>query len=258
MLLDYDDDGPGPVVVLLHGFPLDRSMWSFQRSSIGSIYRLITPDLRGHGQTAAPDGVYTVDAMADDVIETLDALQLTDPVHLGGLSMGGYIALSIAERYPERLGSLMLINTRAAADTPEQAAKREEEARAIEASGDIEPLVQASIARMFAESTTQQHPELVRRLHSHMSRTVPRAVVGALRGLAHRPDRTDLLPRITVPTLVVAGLEDQVVPIAEARAMAAAIPGSHFVAVPHAGHLAPLENHQATDAAILGFLESLW
>ncbi len=119
MLLDFDDDGPGPVVVLLHGFPLDRTMWSFQRSSVGSIYRLITPDLRGHGHSAAPEGVYSVDAMADDVIETLDALQLTGPVHLGGLSMGGYVALSIAERYPERVKALMLINTRAAGDSPE-------------------------------------------------------------------------------------------------------------------------------------------
>ena len=258
MLLDFDDDGPGPVVVLLHGFPLDRSMWTHQRASIGSIYRLITPDLRGHGRSAAPDGVYSVDEMADDVIETLDALQLTEPVVLGGLSMGGYIALSIAERYPERLKGLMLINTRAAGDDPEAARKREEQANAIEASGDIEPLVVASLGKLFAEATTQAHPEVVRRLHSHMSHTPARAVVGALRGLATRPDRTGFLPGIAIPTLVVAGLEDAIVPIAEARAMAAAIPGSHFVAVPHAGHLAPLENHQATDAAILGFLESLW
>ncbi len=258
MLLDFDDDGPGPVVVLLHGFPMDRTMWSFQRSSVGSIYRLITPDLRGHGRSAAPDGVYMVDAMADDVIETLDALQLTEPIHLGGLSMGGYIALSIAQRYPERLKALMLINTRAAADAPEAAAKREEQAREIEASGTTEPIIAAMLPKLFAESTVQTHPELVKRLHTHMSHTPPRAVVGTLRGLAARPDRTALLPRITIPTLVIAGLEDAVVPIAEARAMAAAIPQSHFVAVPHAGHLAPLENHQATDAAILGFLESLW
>ncbi len=258
MLLDFDDDGPGPVVVLLHGFPLDRSIWAHQRASVGAIYRLITPDLRGHGRSAAPEGVYTIDAMADDVIETLDALQLTEPLILGGLSMGGYIALSIAERYPERLKGLILLNTRAAADTPEGAAKREEQAREIEGSGDVEPLVAAALPKLFAEATARDHPEVVRRLHAHMSRTPARAVVGALRGLATRPDRTAFLPKIAVPTLVIAGLEDAIVPIAEAREMAAAIPGSHLVAVPHAGHLTPLENHQATDAAILGFLESLW
>ena len=258
MLLAFDDDGPGPVVVLLHGFPMDRTMWSFQRSSVGSIYRLITPDLRGHGHSAAPDGVYPVDAMADDVIETLDALQLTEPVHLGGLSMGGYVALSIAERYPERIKALMLINTRAGADSPEAAAKREEQAREIEANGTTEPMITAILPKLFGPLTQETHPELVKRLHTHMSATPARAVVGALRGLAARPDRTAFLPQITVPTLVVAGLDDALVPIAEARAMAAAIPAAHFVAVPHAGHMSPLEKHQAVDAAILGFLESLW
>lgn len=258
MLLDFDDDGPGPVVVLLHGFPLDRTLWSFQRSSVGAIYRLITPDLRGHGHSAAPDGIYTVDDMADDVIETLDALQLDAPLVLGGLSMGGYIALSIAERYPERLKALMLLNTRAAADAPEVAAKRQEQANEIEATGRIEPFVEASLAKLFADSTRRDHPEIVRRTHAQMSRTPARAVMGTLRGLSTRPDRTEILPQIAVPTLVVAGLDDAVIPTAEARAMAAAIPNAHFVAVPHAGHLAPLENHQATDAAILGFLESTW
>ena len=258
MQLDFDDDGPGPVVVLLHGFPMDRSIWSHQRSSIGAIYRLITPDLRGHGRTAAPDGIYSIDAMADDVIETLDALQLTEPLVLGGLSMGGYVALSIAERYPDRIKALILTNTRAAADTPEAAAKREQNAHWVESSGDIEPVIAAMIPKLFAESTVKNHPEVVKKLHQHMSRTVPRAVVGALRGMAARPDRTDFLSRIAVPTLVIAGIEDAVVPPAEARAMAKAIPSGHFVEVPHAGHLAPLENHQATDAAILGFLESLW
>ena len=258
MLLDFDDDGPGPVVVLLHGFPMDRSIWSHQRASIGALYRLITPDLRGHGRTAAPDGIYAIDAMADDVIETLDRLQLTDPLVLGGLSMGGYVALSIAERYPERLKGLILTNTRAASDSPEAAAKREQNAHWVESSGDVEPVVAAMIPKLFAESTVKTHPEVVKKLHHHMSRTVPRAVVGALRGMAARPDRTDLLPRITVPTLVIAGIEDAIVPPAEARAMAEAIPHGHFVEIPHAGHLAPLENHQAADAAILGFLESLW
>ena len=258
MLLPFDDDGPGPVVVLLHGFPLDRTMWSFQRSSVGSIYRLITPDLRGHGHCAAPDGDYSVDAMADDVIETLDALQLAEPLVLGGLSMGGYVALSIAERYPDRLKALMLLNTRASGDSPETAANRREQARTVEASGDTEPVVAAMLPKLFVPSTFEAHPELITRTHHQMSRTPARALVGTLRGLAGRPDRTAFLPKISVPTLVVASLEDAIVPTAEAREMAAAIPRSHFIAIPHAGHMAPLENHQAVDAAILGFLESLW
>src|SRR3954469_20533215 len=116
MLLNYADDGPGPVVVLIHGFPMDLSMWEAQRGTLGSMYRVIAPDLRGHGRSAAPEGIYPIDEMADDVVEMLDALRITEPVVVGGLSMGGYVALSMAVRYPKRLRGLMLFNTRAGAD----------------------------------------------------------------------------------------------------------------------------------------------
>src|SRR3954468_10571235 len=131
MLLNYTDDGPGPVVVLIHGFPLDLSMWDSQRTTIGSMYRVIAPDLRGHGRSAAPEGIYPIDDMADDVVEMLDALRIGEPVVVGGLSMGGYVALSLAARYPKRLRGLMLINTRAVADSPEAARVREDLAQQV-------------------------------------------------------------------------------------------------------------------------------
>lgn len=258
MLLAFDDDGPGPVVVLLHGFPLDRSMWSHQQASVGAIYRVIAPDLRGHGTTAAPDGVYPVDALADDVIETLDALQLTGPVVLGGLSLGGYVALSIADRYPGRLKALMLLNTRASADTPEAAQLRREAADEVERTHDVEPVVARMLPRLFAAGFVRDHPDVVARFHGRMSRMVPRAVAGTLRGMADRPDRTEVLGRIQVPTLVVSGSEDQVIPAEETERMVAALPRATHVVVPGAGHLAPVENPKVVDAAILGFLQTLW
>ena len=258
MHLAFDDVGPGPVVVLLHGFPFDRWMWTHQRASVGSLYRLIIPDLRGHGTSAAPDGIYTVDAMADDVLELLDGLQLTEPVVIGGHSMGGYLALSIASRHPERVRALMLMNTRASADTPESARAREELARQVEATGKAEPVVAAMLPKLFSRATFEHHPELVARMHDRMARTPARAVAGTLRGLATRPDRTDDLAKIGVPTLVLAGAEDQLIPFEESAAMARGLEGSKLVTVADAGHVAPLENHGATDAAILGFLQSLW
>lgn len=258
MLLSFDDDGPGPVVVLLHGFPLDRSMWSHQLASVGSIYRVIVPDLRGHGTTAAPDGIYTIDAMADDVIETLDALQLTAPLVVGGLSMGGYVALSLAERYPERLRALMLMNTRASADTPEAAAARLETAAEVERTGDVEPVVAKMLPKLFAPNTFRRHPEVVARMHARMSRMTARAVAGSLRGMVARPDRSALLPRIAVPTLVLAGAEDQVIPAEESEKMAGALPKGRLITIPDSGHLSPVENHPAVDAAILDFLQTLW
>ena len=113
MRLAYSDEGPGPVVVLLHGFPLSNAMWEEQLSGIGSIYRIIAPDLRGHGESPAPEGVYTMDEMADDVVELLDFLSISERIVLGGLSMGGYVALSLVVRYPERVRGLMLFGTRA-------------------------------------------------------------------------------------------------------------------------------------------------
>ncbi|WP_435017026.1 alpha/beta fold hydrolase [Tundrisphaera sp. TA3] len=258
MLLSFDDDGPGPVVVLLHGFPLDRSMWSHQQASVGSIYRVIAPDLRGHGTSAAPDGVYSVDEMADDVIELLDALQLHEPLTLGGLSMGGYVALSIAERYPDRIRALMLMNTRASADSEETARLREEMATEVDRTGDIEPVIAKMLPRLFSLSSFQEHPETVARLHGRMSRMTARAVAGTLRGLATRPDRMALLPNIKVPTLVIAGAEDQIVPAEETDRMAGALPNARLVTIAGAGHLAPIEKHEAVDAAILDFLQALW
>jgi pimeloyl-ACP methyl ester carboxylesterase len=255
MLLAYDDDGPGPVVVLLHGFPLDRTMWSHQRSSIGSMYRVISPDLRGHGTSAAPDGIYSVDEMADDVIELLDALQLDQPIVIGGLSLGGYVALSIAIRHPERVKRLMLLNSRAAADSPEAARNRELTANQIEATGDSSSFLDGILPKLFAKSTIENHPELLKRWRSRMAKIPSRTIVGTLRGLATRPDRSGDLAKITVPTLVIAGAEDQIVPLDESTRMAGAFPDARLIVVPAAGHLAPLENHQAADSAILAFLE---
>ena len=120
----------------------------------GSIYRVIAPDLRGHGETAAPEGVYTMEQMADDVIELLDALQISEPIVLGGLSMGGYVALALVARYPERVRGLMLMDTRAAADTPEAAPEpRGDLAGRSRRRGRVEPVVEGMLPRLFSGTT---------------------------------------------------------------------------------------------------------
>ena len=257
MILAYNDNGPGPVVVLLHGFPLDRSMWSWQETTLGSIYRVITPDLRGHGQSAAPEGIYTMEAMAEDVIETLDALQLTEPVVLGGLSMGGYVALALIDEYPERFRALMLIDTKAEGDTPEAARGREELAGGVEAAGNSAAVAAALLPKLFSETTRQRRPQLIARMREVMEKTPARAVAGALRGMAARQDRTAELAQIAVPTLVLVGANDAITPPNEAQKMAEAIPDAQIVIIPDAGHLAPYENPEATNEAMLHFLRGL-
>jgi pimeloyl-ACP methyl ester carboxylesterase len=257
MRLAYSDEGPGPAVVLLHGFPLGRGMWKDQTHGLGSIYRVIAPDLRGHGDSPAPEGDYTIDGMADDVVELLDTLGLDVPIVLGGLSMGGYVALSLVKRHPGRVRALLLMDTRAAADSPEAAAKREELARAVLAAGHPGPAVEAMMPRLFAPTTLKERPERVAPLRELMERNTARGVVGALRAMASRPDRTADLASIRVPTLVMVGEQDVITPPAEAQGLADAIPGARLEVIPEAGHLAPYENHAVANAVILRFLDGL-
>ncbi|WP_165224601.1 alpha/beta fold hydrolase [Aquisphaera insulae] len=257
MRLACSDSRSSPILVLLHGFPLSRAMWDGQIEALGSVCRIIAPDLRGHGESDAPDGVYAMDEMADDVIELLDAMGITQPVVLGGLSMGGYVALSLVLRYPERVCGLMLMDTRAAADTPETARGREETARTVLHEGDGHSMIETMIPRLFSKSTREKLPHKVGAMLAVMERTSSQGIAGALRGMAVRPDRRDDLSKITVPTLVLVGEDDAVSPVDEAREIAGRIPQARLVVIPGAGHLSPFENPTATNAAILGFLAEL-
>jgi pimeloyl-ACP methyl ester carboxylesterase len=232
-------------------------MWQEQVSGVGSIYRVIAPDLRGHGESPAPEGVYTMDEMADDVVELLDSLSISEQVVLGGLSMGGYVALSLVVRYPDRVRGLMLFDTRAGADTLEAAQNREASARAILAADAVKELVDAMIPKLFAPITLEQRPERVEPLRAVMENNTPRGIAGALRGMAIRLDRRADLPGIRVPTLVLVGEHDAITPSAEAKALAAAIPGAELEVIPESGHMAPYENPSAANAVILRFLKSL-
>src|SRR5262249_37907006 len=161
------------------------------------------------GDSAAPDGVvYTMDTMAGDVIELLDALQITQPVVVGGLSMGGYVAQALWARYPQRIRALMLMDTRAAADTPEAARAREGLARTVEASGSTRPVVDGMLPKLLSEETRKHRADLIPPVRAMMERNSPRSVAATLRGLAQRPDRADMLSSITVPTLVLVGAHD--------------------------------------------------
>jgi pimeloyl-ACP methyl ester carboxylesterase len=255
--LAYSDEGTGRPVVLLHGFPLSRAMWSAQISGIRSSCRVIAPDLRGHGDSPAPQGAYTMDEMADDVVEALDELHIAEPIVLGGLSMGGYVAFSIMARYPNRVRGLILMDTRASADTLEAARDREASAQAVLAANSPLPVVEKMLPRLFGKATLEENPERVESLRAVMEQSSPRGVAGALRGMALRPDRRQMLAEISVPTLVLVGDQDVITPPDEVKALAGAIPNSRLVVIPDAGHMAPYENSVAANTAILEFVKSL-
>jgi pimeloyl-ACP methyl ester carboxylesterase len=232
-------------------------MWVEQIKTLGSTYRVIAPDLRGHGESVAPKGTYTMDEMADDVIELLDHLGAEGPVVLGGLSMGGYVALSLVLRHPKRVAGLMLIDTRAAADTAETARVREESARQVLRDGNGRAIIETMVPRLFCNTTLEKQPHRVGAMLALMEKTSAQGISGALRGMAARPDRRGELAQIKVPTLVMVGEDDIISPVAEARELAAAIPGARLEVIRAAGHLAPYENPAAANRVIVAFIESL-
>ncbi len=257
MKLAFSDTRSAPILVLLHGFPLSREMWVGQVESLGGLCRVITPDLRGHGQSDSPDGAYTMDEMADDVVELLDGLEIKQPVLLGGLSMGGYVALSLVLRYPDRVRGLILSDTRAAADTPEAAQGREDTARDVLRESSARRMIETMVPRLFSKLTREKQPQRVEAMLAIMEGTSPKGIAGALRGMAIRPDRRGDLKLIKVPTLVLVGEDDVISPPAEAREIAKSIANARLEIIPGAGHLAPYENPTPTNTAIIRFLEHL-
>lgn len=253
--LFYREWGQGLPVVLLHGFPLSSEIWAPVASWLQDRFRVIAPDLRGHGSSEAPPGPYTMDDLAEDVVGLADALGLGQLV-LGGHSMGGYVAFRVVSRWPERLLGLVLVATRAEADSEEGKQRRLDAIQRIRKEG-TEGFLREFLPNLVSEHARRAHPAVVARLWELARLTPDHTLVSCLQGMAGRPDSRPLLGKLTVPVLVVAGEHDAVVPVDAAKAMAEAIPGAQLVVVAGAGHVPSVEAPEATTAAIRHFLEAL-
>jgi 3-oxoadipate enol-lactonase len=259
----YIDEGSGPAVLLVHGFPFDHTMWHNQVAALRANYRLIVPDLRGHGQSQATSNVYRMDLMADDLRALLHTLDI-EQVVLGGLSMGGYIAFAFWRIYPHLVRGLVLADTRAAADTPEARQSRERMVELVQRDG-TGAIANEMVPRLLSETTLMDRPEVVDHARRMIVRMPVAGIVGALQGMAQRPDSTPTLSTITVPTLIAVGEDDTLTPPDEAEEMRSAIvSGRHADApdvvlarIPQAGHLSPLENHLPFSAALREFLAGI-
>jgi pimeloyl-ACP methyl ester carboxylesterase len=249
--------GAGTPLVLLHAFPLDGRMWAPQVEALAGSYQVIVPDLRGFG-TAREQAVEEagMDLLADDVARLLDDRGV-DRVILGGLSMGGYVALAFVRRHPDRLGGLLLLDTKAGADSEQAWADRRSMAERVLAEG-TGFLPEAMLPRVLGKTSLEERPELVERVTALIREQDARAVAGAQRGMAARRDAADVLAGITVPTLVITGEEDTVTGPEVGRELAAAIPGARFLLVERAGHLSSLERPEVVNEALLDFLAPIW
>ena len=245
--------GRGMPIVLVHGFPLDHSMWNAQIAALGERWHVIAPDLRGFGTSQVIAGTATMDAMADDLAALLDALAIDEPVVVVGLSMGGYVAFQFWRKYVERLRGLVLCDTRAAADTPEAAQARHALVERLLDEG-MQVVVGAMLPKLLAPATLAGHSEAVEALRETMLANPAEGSAAALRGMAQRPDMTAELPKISLPTLVIVGQEDAISTVDEMRGIAKAIPESEFVVIPRCGHMTPMEHPLAFNEAIEQFL----
>jgi len=252
------DAGTGSPLVLLHPFPFTADVWSGQLRTLSSRRRVIAPNLRGFGGTVPFDATTppSIDAMADDVAALLEALQLDGPVTLGGVSMGGYVALAFARRHASRLRALILADTRAEPDDADAREKRDASIARV-TQGDVAGFVEDMLGKLVGNTTRAERPEVVQRLRENMLRTPATTLASTLAALRDRPDARPNLGAIRVPALVIVGQEDVVTPPAAAEVMAGAISRAKLVAIPGAGHLSNVEAPNAFDEAVEVFLTTL-
>lgn len=247
-------EGPG-AVLFIHGFPLDRTIWAPQLAGLSG-WRLVAPDLRGMGRSDAPTTGYSMAGYAADLRGLLDHLGL-DRVVLCGLSMGGYVAFECLRQWRDRVAGLVLMDTRADADTPEGRSGRDAMIAVAREEG-VPAVAAAMLPRLLRPSIHVERPGLPEQVLAMMARTPVDGLVGALEALRGRPDSRPLLPTLAgLPTLVVVGEDDGLTPPAAARAMAEAIPGAELEVVPKAAHLPTLEQPVLTTALLQRFLDRL-
>lgn len=242
-------------LVLLHPFPLSADAFRDQVSTLSTGGRVVAPSMRGFGGTQPFDAAAppSVEVMADDVAALLDALGVTEPALIGGLSMGGYVALAFARRHRARLAALVLADTRAEPDDAAGKAARDQGVARVEA-GDLAGLLDGLLPKLLSPRTFAERAAVVERVRSLMAHAAPEAVANALRALRDRPDARPELGSIAVPTLVVVGADDTLTPPSTARAMTDAIPRAELAVLEGLGHLSNLEDGATFSATLLDFL----
>ncbi len=253
MKLGYEEAGEGPVLLLIHGFPVDRRIWRPQLESLATLRRVVAVDLRGRGKSPADAAEgWTIDDYAGDIAETIDALGVHQ-VDLVGLSMGGYITFSLLRMHPEKVRSLVLMSTKAEEDGPEAKKGRDDNAALVREKGS-EALGDRMLQNLLSKSASDQ----VKKDVADMFRSIPPdSAVADLEAMRDRPDSTALLASIRVPTLVIQGEEDGLLTLEAGREMAAAIPEGRFVSIPGSGHFVSVQQPRLVNEALRDFLKDV-
>ncbi|QXJ21746.1 alpha/beta fold hydrolase [Actinomadura graeca] len=250
------DVGSGTPLVLLHAFPLSSAMWLAQREGLAGRFRVITPDLRGFGGSVLGAGEPSIDAMADDVALLFKHRGVPRAV-VGGLSLGGHVAMALCRRHPDLVLGTVLAGTRAGADGAAERERRLRQAERLERDGTVQVLMEEILPDLVGPTTLRQRALIYGRVRGLVQATPPQAAAWALRAMAGRAEVAGTLRDLRVPALVVVGGEDSSTTEDEARALAGALPDAEVLVVPRAGHLCAVEQPDLFNQAVAEFAAAL-
>jgi len=256
--VSYTDEGPdnAPVIILIHGFPFNKSMWNKQVEMFIENYRVIAYDVRGHGNSSAGTDNFSIELFVEDLLGLMDALQI-DRVMLCGLSMGGYVALNAVENFPKRFGGLILCDTNCITDTPEAKEKRMISIENIEKYG-VEYYANESIKNLFAPESFVTNKEKIALVKAMIMETSVQSLSSTLIALSKRKETCGGLANIRIPVLIVVGKEDKITPPDAALLMQKMIKSSTLNIIEHAGHLSNIENSYEFNGQLRKFISSVY
>ena len=246
-----------PSVVLLHPFPFDGRMWQEVAPALVSAgWHVIVPDLRGCGRSVLGENEADIAVLAQDVWSLMDDLKMSHPVVLG-ISLGGYVAMAMLRSRPHGLSGLGLIDTKATSDHPEAQVQRRAVAHHMRTEADVHAFADAMVPRLISEKTVREHPEVAAVIHEWIHQAEPLTIAWLQEAMADRPDSVADLASFSGAALLMRGSEDVVCSEDDYKVMQSALSNSTYVEIESCGHLPPIENPQATSAAIVAWLESI-
>jgi len=255
LTVSYSDHGPddAPVIIFIHGFPLNKSMWNIQVEALKENYRVIAYDIRGHGNSDPGIDEFSIELFVIDLLRLMEKLKIEKSI-LCGLSLGGYIALNAVLKHPDRFDGLILNDTQCIADTPEIKENRCNAIISIKEKG-VEQYADEIIKKLFAQETFTKNKNVVDAVKEMIISTQKQSLCNTLHALAERKETCDQLPEINIPVLIMVGEEDKITPIAAAQQMHEKILNSKLEIIPQAGHLSNLENPAAFNTHLVNFLK---
>ena len=255
LTVSYSDHGPddAPVIIFIHGFPLNKSMWNIQVEALKENYRVIAYDIRGHGNSDPGIDEFSIELFVIDLLRLMEKLKIEKSI-LCGLSLGGYIALNAVLKHPDRFDGLILNDTQCIADTPEIKENRCNAIISIKEKG-VQQYADEIIKNLFAPESFTKKKNVIDAVKEMIISTPKQSLCNTLHALAERKETCTQLPEINIPVLIMVGKEDKITPIPAAQQMHEKILNSKLEIIQQAGHLSNLEDPTTFNTHLVKFLE---